>query len=197
MARPSRRSASPSRSTRPCCCGRRHRHQRGRAAGLAAHGQRPFARHMAGVPVPRPGRDDSERARRAGRHDQAGDGGAAGRPRAARLVRRVPDPTDRRAKLVLLSARGQEVVAIVRGLVPEMEDRLVDCSQLSALAAAPGRPPHDPRSLRRAAALSRSRGTQVASASSGGISVGRLPEPEPASSSPRHVDDPQPTARCS
>ncbi len=41
-------------------------------------------------------------------------------------VRRVPDPTDRRAKLVLLSARGQEVVAIVRGLVPEMEDRLVD-----------------------------------------------------------------------
>ena len=41
-------------------------------------------------------------------------------------VRRVPDPHDRRAKLVLLSAKGQDVLRIALGLVPEMEKRLID-----------------------------------------------------------------------
>lgn len=41
-------------------------------------------------------------------------------------VHRVPDPTDRRATLVLLSDRGVEVLAVVRALVPEMEARLID-----------------------------------------------------------------------
>jgi DNA-binding MarR family transcriptional regulator len=37
---------------------------------------------------------------------------------------RVPDPTDRRAKLVLPTDRGHEVLAIARQLVPELEDRV-------------------------------------------------------------------------
>lgn len=40
-------------------------------------------------------------------------------------VRRTPDPDDRRAKLVLLTDKGQEVIAIAQGLVPELEDRLI------------------------------------------------------------------------
>ena len=40
-------------------------------------------------------------------------------------VRRTPDPDDRRAKLVLLTDKGQEVVAIAQGMVPELEDRLI------------------------------------------------------------------------
>jgi DNA-binding MarR family transcriptional regulator len=36
-------------------------------------------------------------------------------------VTRVPDPTDRRAKLVLPTERGNEVVAIAQDLVPEVE----------------------------------------------------------------------------
>jgi DNA-binding MarR family transcriptional regulator len=36
-------------------------------------------------------------------------------------VTRVPDPNDRRAKLVLPTARGHEVIAIAHGLVPELE----------------------------------------------------------------------------
>jgi DNA-binding MarR family transcriptional regulator len=41
-------------------------------------------------------------------------------------VDRVPDPSDRRAKLVRPTAKGREVYAIVRDLVPEMEQRLVE-----------------------------------------------------------------------
>ena len=36
-------------------------------------------------------------------------------------VVRVPDPHDRRAKLVLPTDRGHEVIAIAQGLVPELE----------------------------------------------------------------------------
>ena len=39
-------------------------------------------------------------------------------------VSRVPDPADRRAKLVLATERGREVLAIARALVPEIEDRV-------------------------------------------------------------------------
>jgi DNA-binding MarR family transcriptional regulator len=39
-------------------------------------------------------------------------------------VVRVPDPTDRRAKLVLPTARGREVVAVAQELVPELEARI-------------------------------------------------------------------------
>jgi DNA-binding MarR family transcriptional regulator len=36
-------------------------------------------------------------------------------------VRRVPDPTDRRAKLVVPTERGHDVIDIAQGLVPELE----------------------------------------------------------------------------
>ena len=39
-------------------------------------------------------------------------------------VRRVPDPADRRAKLVLATERGRDVLAIARALVPEIEERV-------------------------------------------------------------------------
>ncbi|MBB5786100.1 MarR family winged helix-turn-helix transcriptional regulator [Jiangella mangrovi] len=39
------------------------------------------------------------------------------------VVRR-PDPSDRRAKLVLPTVKGREVVAIAQGAVPEIEGRL-------------------------------------------------------------------------
>jgi DNA-binding MarR family transcriptional regulator len=39
-------------------------------------------------------------------------------------VDRVPDPTDRRAKLVLPTAAGRQVVAIAQELVPEGERRI-------------------------------------------------------------------------
>jgi DNA-binding MarR family transcriptional regulator len=41
-------------------------------------------------------------------------------------VDRVPDPSDRRAKLVRPTAKGSEVYAIVKQLVPEVEQRLVE-----------------------------------------------------------------------
>ena len=40
-------------------------------------------------------------------------------------VRRVPDPDDRRAKLVQPTPRGREVLAIAQSLVPEMERRII------------------------------------------------------------------------
>ena len=39
-------------------------------------------------------------------------------------VSRVPDPADRRAKLVLATERGREVLAIARALIPEIEERV-------------------------------------------------------------------------
>ncbi|WP_220186898.1 MarR family winged helix-turn-helix transcriptional regulator [Pseudonocardia pini] len=39
-------------------------------------------------------------------------------------VERVPDPSDGRAKLVLPTARGREVVAVAQELVPEVEGRI-------------------------------------------------------------------------
>lgn len=39
-------------------------------------------------------------------------------------VSRVPDPADRRAKLVLATERGREVLTIARALVPEIEERV-------------------------------------------------------------------------
>lgn len=41
-------------------------------------------------------------------------------------VVRVPDPTDRRAKLVQPTARGREVIAVAQELVPEMEQFVTD-----------------------------------------------------------------------
>lgn len=40
-------------------------------------------------------------------------------------VGRVPDPDDRRAKLVQATPKGREVIAIAQGLVPEMEQRII------------------------------------------------------------------------
>lgn len=40
-------------------------------------------------------------------------------------LRRVPDPADRRAKLVRTTPRGREVIAIAQSLVPEMERRII------------------------------------------------------------------------
>jgi DNA-binding MarR family transcriptional regulator len=37
---------------------------------------------------------------------------------------RIPDPDDRRAKLVLPTERGHEVIAIAQGLVPELEGQV-------------------------------------------------------------------------
>ena len=39
-------------------------------------------------------------------------------------VTRVPDPHDRRAKLVLPTDRGRDVIAIAQSLVPELEGRV-------------------------------------------------------------------------
>ena len=41
-------------------------------------------------------------------------------------VVRVPDPADRRAKLVQPTAKGQDVIAIAQELVPEMEQFVAD-----------------------------------------------------------------------
>ena len=39
-------------------------------------------------------------------------------------VRRVPDPTDGRAKLVLPTDRGNEVIEVAQSLAPEIEERI-------------------------------------------------------------------------
>ena len=41
-------------------------------------------------------------------------------------VTRIPDPTDRRAKLVVLTDRGRDVIAVIRVRVPELERRIED-----------------------------------------------------------------------
>jgi DNA-binding MarR family transcriptional regulator len=41
-------------------------------------------------------------------------------------VDRVPDPADRRAKLVRPTAKGRKVYAVVRELIPELEQQLVE-----------------------------------------------------------------------
>lgn len=41
-------------------------------------------------------------------------------------VVRVPDPGDRRAKLVVPTDRGREVVALAQGLVPQIEGRVAE-----------------------------------------------------------------------
>jgi DNA-binding MarR family transcriptional regulator len=41
-------------------------------------------------------------------------------------VSRVPDPHDRRAKLVLPTERGHEVIAIAQALVPELESHVTE-----------------------------------------------------------------------
>jgi DNA-binding MarR family transcriptional regulator len=53
-------------------------------------------------------------------------------------VYRVPDPTDRRAKLVLPTEGGREVIGIAQRLVPEVEDqitRLLGAGRTQALRA--------------------------------------------------------------
>lgn len=53
-------------------------------------------------------------------------------------VRRVPDPRDRRAKLVLPTDRGREVLVIARLIVPELEERvagIIGPHRLQALKA--------------------------------------------------------------
>ena len=41
------------------------------------------------------------------------------------FVTRIPDPNDRRAKLVVPTERGRDVVAVAQELVPEVEQRLI------------------------------------------------------------------------
>ena len=51
-------------------------------------------------------------------------------------VARMPDPHDRRAKLVLPTAKGHEVIAIAQELVPELEGRvtrILGADRVSAL----------------------------------------------------------------
>jgi DNA-binding MarR family transcriptional regulator len=53
-------------------------------------------------------------------------------------VERVPAPDDRRAKLVLPTARGREVLVVAQRLAPEIEERverLLGADRLSALRA--------------------------------------------------------------
>ena len=53
-------------------------------------------------------------------------------------LQRVPDPTDRRAKLVLATDRGREVFAIAQGLVPEVEARvesIIGADRMAALSS--------------------------------------------------------------
>ena len=52
------------------------------------------------------------------------------------FVTRVPDPNDRRAKLVVPTDQGRDVIAVAQELVPEVEQRLISilgADRLSAL----------------------------------------------------------------
>ena len=54
------------------------------------------------------------------------------------FVARIPDPSDRRAKLVIPTDRGRDVVAVAQELVPEVEQRLISilgADRFSALGA--------------------------------------------------------------
>ena len=65
-------------------------------------------------------------------------------------VRRVPDPADRRAKLVLPTERGLDVIAIAQAAAPDIEDRiskLIGADRMRALRA-------DLEAIRRAAGSS-------------------------------------------
>lgn len=50
-------------------------------------------------------------------------------------VERVPDPTDRRAKLVLPTERGREVLDVAQAIVPQIERRLSDLLGAARLRA--------------------------------------------------------------
>ena len=65
-------------------------------------------------------------------------------------VVRVPDPTDRRAKLVTLTDTGWEIIHIAEGLLPEAEQHLIDAIGRDRLEALR----HDLRVIR-AATLSK------------------------------------------
>ena len=63
---------------------------------------------------------------------------AACAPSKARYVEHVPDPADRRAKLVRVTPRGREVYAIAREFVPDTErewTRLLGESKMRTLRA--------------------------------------------------------------
>ena len=61
-------------------------------------------------------------------------------------VRRVPDPADGRAKLVLPTARGNEVVEVAQSLAPEIEERIA--TLLGAEVEGPRRAPCSARGRR-------------------------------------------------
>ena len=50
-------------------------------------------------------------------------------------VERVPDPSDRRAKLVLATDKGRQIFAIARAGVPEIEARIADVVGADRVAA--------------------------------------------------------------
>jgi DNA-binding MarR family transcriptional regulator len=67
-------------------------------------------------------------------------------------VTREPDPADRRAKRVLPTARGHEVIAVAQGLAPDLERRLTGALGADRIAALR----EDLATIRRVATASRS-----------------------------------------